>query len=912
MTVSTNTFEHHPPQSDEESLWEMAKTTRMSRRTFVALLGVGGAAAVLAACGTDLAPTPVLTADPTPTSTPSSLPPEGTGEIVLPPRNAKVTTTACDYCVVGCGYKVYTWPVGTSGGSSASENALGVDFPVAVLSGKWISPNMQNIVMIRQAPHHVLVIPDSDTRVVNVGGDHSVRGGTLSQKLYNAGKPTKDRLQHPQIRVDDRLFPIPWDDALNLVADLSRYVLDKYSELAWGMKMFSYAYYENTYALTKLALGAINTPCWAPHDKPADGADTPGLSDAGINAFSASYQDWKDAEVIYVSGVTLYETKSILFQQWVAAGGAKLVVVNPRKDYTASFAEKRGGLHLQLIPGTDTVLNNAIARVILEQGWEDREFIAQRTAGDQDLTRETFWRRRMFGMTFDQYKSVILGEPSYRLENAEQITGVSAEKIRQAAELLSKPRDDGSRPLTSMMIEKGNYWGHNYENTASFVSLGLLTGAGGRPGRMISRAGGHQRGMIKGGKYPKEKSVDSYKGNKIELNLDRWVAEGNVRFMWVIGTTWLAAMGASKYLAEQVGRLTRETDPQLRLRDAFEGGNPLKRFNYENVLVLLKSRIDSGGMVLVHQEIYENGLTKFADLLLPAATWGEVDFSRMQGERRLRLYSKIMDPPGEAMADWWIIAQVARRMGFDGFDWEASSDVFDEASEASKGSVHDYSALVELARDRGKRAHEVLRSLGTTGIQCPISRAGDQLRGTVRLHQGGFGTASGKAIFVHGDWNAVKPFQEEFAPKGDELWVTNMRINEHWQSQFDDLRIPFRWQLFPANFLEINPTDAQARGIESGDTVVVENDRVLTQSGGYYSASFDAVAYVTPQVPPGVTCGYFNFRQGRLATAVNSVTPGQTDPINNRYRYKLGKGRVRKTGESEFKHQMSFIPRNLA
>ncbi|MFQ5934676.1 MAG: molybdopterin-dependent oxidoreductase, partial [Dehalococcoidia bacterium] len=544
---------------------------------------------------------------PTPTPTAAPKPPEGTGEVVLPPRNAVMVPTACDYCVVGCGYKAYVWPVGISGGPKASENALGIDFPVPVLSGKWISPNMQNIVMVRGAPHHVLVIPDGDTQVVNVAGDHSVRGGTLAQKLYNPNKPTKDRLQRPQIRVDGRLVSIPWDMALDLVADLSRHVLDNYSELSWAMKMYSYEYYENTYALTKLAFGAINTPCWAPHDKPAAGADTPGLSDAGINAFSAAYQDWRDAEVIYVSGVTLYETKSILFQQWVVPGGAKLVVVNPRRDYTAAFAEQRGGLHLQLIPGTDTLLNNSIARVILEDGWQDDEFIQQRTAGREELSREIFWRRQMFGMTFDQYKNFILGDDVHTPENAERITGVSAAKIRRAAELLAKPKSDGSRPRTSLMLEKGNYWGHNFENTASLASLGLLVGAGGRPGQMISRAGGHQRGMIKGGSYPKDKSPDSYKGNKIELNLDRWVTEGNVRFIWVIGTTWLAAMGASQHLAQQVGKLTRETRPQLSLLDAFAEGDPTARFKYEGVRDLLKARMDNGGMVLVHQEIYPNG-----------------------------------------------------------------------------------------------------------------------------------------------------------------------------------------------------------------------------------------------------------------------------------------------------------------
>lgn len=118
-------------------------------------------------------------------------------QVPLPPPDAKVVPTACDYCVVGCGYKAYTWLLGKEGGPRASENALMVDFPAPVLSGKWISQNMHNIVQVDGAPHHVLVIPDGDTEVVSVGGDHSIRDGTLSQKLFNPEKPTKDRLQHP-------------------------------------------------------------------------------------------------------------------------------------------------------------------------------------------------------------------------------------------------------------------------------------------------------------------------------------------------------------------------------------------------------------------------------------------------------------------------------------------------------------------------------------------------------------------------------------------------------------------------------------------------------------------------------------------------------------------------------------------
>ncbi|NJM90787.1 MAG: hypothetical protein HC863_00370 [Myxococcales bacterium] len=89
---------------------------------------------------------------------------------LLPPPNATVKTTACAYCVVGCGYKSYTWPVGApSGGPAASDNAFGRAFPVPSLAGIWISPQMYNITTIDGIPHHIVVVPDHETKVVNVG-----------------------------------------------------------------------------------------------------------------------------------------------------------------------------------------------------------------------------------------------------------------------------------------------------------------------------------------------------------------------------------------------------------------------------------------------------------------------------------------------------------------------------------------------------------------------------------------------------------------------------------------------------------------------------------------------------------------------------------------------------------------------
>jgi arsenite oxidase large subunit len=872
-------------------------------------------------------------------------------KVPLPPRDAKVATTACDYCTVGCGYKVYTWPLGREGGSRASQNALRVDFPTT--AGPWISPDMHNVVTVGGRPHHVVVMPDRDAKVVNVGGNHSIRGGVLAQKCFNPNRPSQERLLHPMMRVRGTLQALPWDVAFEVMAEVSRHVLERHGASAWAMKTYSYQYFENTYAISKLAFDAINTPAYSPHDKPGPGPDTPGLDWAGIDAFSACYEDWGLADVIYMAGTDPWETKSALFTSWIMGGAnpdKQLIFALPRKTTGAAWGEQRGGLFLPVIPGTDAVLHLAIARVIVENGWEDREFIAKWVANEWEIDTGmgrgprntpvewfTTWGR--YGVGFEAYKKWLLGYRHAELAAASEISGVPAELIRRSAEMLARPRPDGSRPKASFMLEKGVYWCNNLGNTTSFAALGLLCGAGNRPGRVISRGGGHQRGWMGGGAYPRGLSPEKFPGRrKKEIDLDRWVIDGHVRFAWVIGTTWLQAMAASQELIDVFGRLTRANPHQIASFDA------------KAAIETLKRRADSGGMVVAHQDIYPVAPigTEFADLVLPAATWGEEDFTRANGERRLRLYSKFYDAPGEARPDWWIIAGVARRMGFPGFDWKDANAVFEEAARHGRGGVLNYHPLVVKAKQEGQRGHDALRALGTEGIQTPIRLVGGRLVGTKRLHDPtlelgppegptvhpkwltAFNTHTGKAILLRSYWEDFQDFHDAVKPVGDELWVTNGRINEMWQSGFDDLRRPYIMQRWPHQFLEVHPEDAGPRGIESGDLVAIENDQVLVQTGGYLgvdddelsftalrkaghiravSGSFTAVAIVTPAVRRGVTFAYFGFP----GNPANAVVPRVPDPVTNRYRFKLGKGRVVRLGESAYKRSftaMSFVPRD--
>jgi arsenite oxidase large subunit len=870
--------------------------------------------------------------------------------VPLPPVNANEVTTACDYCIVACGYRVYTWPVDAeSGGPKADENAMGLSFPAPALGG-WLNPNQHTIAKVQGEPHHILVVPDFKADVVNRGGNHSIRGGSLAGKIFREDGPTSDRLKSPMIRINGELTEVDWDTALEVMVGISEYVLEKYGKPAWGMKTYSYAFWENTYAISKLAFGAIKTPAYAPHDKPGPGSDIAGFDDSGLDPFSASYQDWGTAEVIFVSGTDPFETKTIVFTEWIMKSRPKLVMVLPRRTTGVAWAEQNGGLFLQIIPGTDTVLHLAMIRLILENGWEDSEWIEKHIASQWDVnagmgrgTRDTPWQWRttwgQFGAGYAEYREWILNYEFAELDRAAEITGIPADKIMQAAEMIAAPVD-GERPVTSFALEKGNYWSNNYGNTASLAAMGLICGAGSRPGRVISRMGGHQRGWRGAASYPRSDSPERLPGRRRKpIDLDRWVEQGELKFAWVIGTTWTRAMAASKDLADSFRSMTVDSPHQITSSDPQE------------IIQTLKDRVDDGGMAIVHQDIYliEPMGSEMADIVLPAAGWGEENFVRANGERRIRLYSKFYDPPGDAKPDWWIISQFAQRMGFQGFDWKDTNEIFEEASRTSRGHRTDYHALVWEAKRQGKRGHDMLGEYGTTGIQGPIRWENGELVGTVRLHdetlelpppQGptvhtkrltNFHTHSGKAVLNKSPWELFSDFFERITPGEGEFWLTTGRINERWQSAYDDIRKPYLAQRFPDNFIEIHPDDAARYGIENGDFVRMWSDDVLIQTGGYVqtesnsysyteleeaglirigSGEAQAVAIVTDDILPGVLFSDFLWP----GSETNSMVHRVPDPITNRYRFKLGKCRIENAGESPYKNNFgafSFKSRTI-
>lgn len=884
----------------------------------------------------------------------------------LPPKHAEVLTTACDYCIVACGYKVYRWPLGSgNGGMKASENAFGIDFPSAPLQD-WVAPGQHNVVMHKGMPHNVVITPDKDTTVVNTNGDSSMRGGLIAQKCFNPKTPTRDRLTSPLVRIGGTLQPVPWDFALDIAAALGQHVIKEHGANAYSVKTYSYQYVENTYAISKYARRHINTAAFTFHDTPSDVTSTPGFRDAGFDNFGPSYDDWGSAETLLICGTDPYETKTILFTQHIMPAiqrGQKVIMLNPRETAGVAYVKKMGGLHLQIDPGTDNLVLGAIAKIIVDNGWEDSEWVKQwvnnkweSSSGFGQGTRNTPWQwRTTWGKFqtkgFEDYKKWVSGRKEYDISYAASKAKISEADIVKAAEWLAKPVN-GKHPKTSIGIEKGFYWSNNTGNTEAVSSLATICGAGGRPGQVVGRFGGHQRGGTGGGKYPRNKSPEKVPGRRRRaLDTDRWLVSGHTRMAHVIGTTWIQAMCGSQSLEKAFHEQVTANPHQV------------LSYDKQEIIDTLKKRSDSGGMVVINQDIYLRDPigAKFADIVFPAATWGEEDFVRANGERRLRLYQKFYDAPGDAKPDWWIIAQLAKKMGFDGFDWKNSNEVCEESSRFSRGNRKAYHMIKVAAHKEGKTLHEKLRELGTDGIQGPTfyNYETGELGGTKRLHdttlteeqlvamgagdgaQGGnmvnkkmthFNSQTGKVNINKHPWSLFSDFWEWLSPKDDELWYSTGRINEIWQSGFDDVeRRPYVTQRWPENWVEIHPNDAAKRGIESGDQVMMYSDRVarhkdtilgikgddfqfasLMKNGHIElsKAAVTAVAIVTPVVKEGMM--YANMIDMRQPS--NSLQPAVVDWISGNYNYKMGVGRIKKLGESKYKKEfrsMSFAPRNI-
>lgn len=826
--------------------------------------------------------------------------------VPLPPIGAQKFSTVCQFCIVGCGYTVYKWPVGKDGGPRAQENALRLDFtrPQPPLAGEWISPLMHSVVADRdKSRHNVAIIPDKACSVNE--GLSSVRGAGLAQTLYSADRPTRARLSTPYLNDGSGPVALGWDATVELGAAVVKAVMDRWGVDAVGMKFFDHGGggggFENNWAVGRFFFSSIGTRTASIHNRPAYNSEVHAAGDAGVGTLTNSYIDAGLADTILIVGANPYEAqtnyflahmvpnlqgatlelkKSAFASEVVEAG--RMIIVDPRRTMSVSTAEAAGGadrvLHLQIEPGGDIALLNAISRVVLERRWHDIAFIEDRTE------RQTFeaYQRSSLGVDRPMREFV---------EDAARIAGVTPEQIFKAAEWIARPKSDGSRRRTLVHYEKGLIWGlKNYENIASIVDLALLTGSVGKPGTGCSRLGGHQEAYVR----------PPYPGGRPALNVDEAVRRGEVKCYWIGGCNPVL----TTLRAEALEAALVERGLPVRKALAATRGKPIG----ERVGAIVDA-MKAGGMFILVQDIYMTATARHAHLVLPAAQWGEVNLTSINGERRLRLYPRFMDPPGEAIADWAILARFARRLRqlylddnntqmanrFLDYEWKTDEDVFIHARYQFKGDERD------PAEGFAGVTYGLLRSLGNNGIQTPVRMINGRPIGTVRLHESGrFSTASGKARFIP----APRPWagyaaKVERQRRDNRFWVNNGRSNHIWQTLYHHEHIPFYQDRFPAPYLEMHPDDAKSLGIAPGDLVELSNDVGKVQ----------ALAYPSSAVKRGHTFMLFGQPRGAAGDLVSDhVDPATTIPY-----YKGVWASIRRIGpQPETMRGMSLMPMNVA
>ncbi|SJM30853.1 arsenate reductase (azurin) large subunit [Mesorhizobium delmotii] len=833
------------------------------------------------------------------------------GRLPIVPADAKVHNVVCHYCIVGCGYHAYTWDTNHQGGTAPDQNVFGVDLSQQqeAETPAWYSPSMYNIVKQDGKDVHIVIKPDRDC-VVN-SGLGSIRGARMAEMSFSRQRNTQlQRLTDPMVWRYGQMQPTSWDDALDLVARVTAAVIKEQGDDGVFVSAFDHGGagggYENTWGTGKLYFGAMKVKNIRIHNRPAYNSEVHATRDMGVGELNNCYEDAELADTIMVVGANPLETQTNYFlNHWIPNlrgtstekknkelpgephEPVRVIIVDPRRTVTVNACEVEAGkervLHLAINSGTDLALFNALVTHIADQGWTDKDFIAASTNG------------------FDK----ALAANRTTLEQAAEITGLTVDQIKQAAAWIAEPKD-GKRRRTMFAYEKGLIWGNdNYRTNGSLVNLALATGNIGRPGGGCVRLGGHQEGYSR----PSDAHVGRPAAYVDQLLIE---GKGGVHHIW----------GCDHYKttlnAHQFKRRYKERTDMV--KDAMSSVPYGERQATVDAIV---GAVGKGGLFSVDVDIIPTKIGQASHVWLPAATSGEMNLTSMNGERRMRLTERYMDPPGQSMPDCLIAARLANHLErvfreagdnavadqFKGFDWQTEEDAFmDGYHQHEKGGEFvTYARLRAMGTNgfqepatglgeteplaagtstgepgevlggpaiEGARGKEPVQKAAPTNAGSPPEPAAgtERIIGTKRLYADGkFNKEDGKAVFAETQWRGLQAAGKQEEKDKFSFLINNGRTNHVWQSAYLDQQNELVMDRWPYPFIEMNPADMAELSLNQGDLVEVYNDNGATQ----------AAVYPTPTAKRKETFMLFAFPTGVQG---NVVSPGVNEFIIPNYK----------------------------
>ena len=601
-----------------------------------------------------------------------------------------------------------------------------------------------------------------------IAGDpeHPANFGRLCSKGAALGETLGlgTRLLHPMLREDGALARTDWDTALDQVADGFKRIVERDGPGAIAFYLSGQLLTEDYYVANKLMKGFLGSANVDTNSRLCMASSVAGHRRAfGADTVPGLYEDIDQADLIVLTGSNAAWCHPVLFQRMQAnrrARGAKLVVIDPRRTATADEAD----LHLAVKPGMDTALFCGLLVRLADRDAFDRCYVAKHTVGfEAALQRAT--------------------EIAPDIETVARTTGLDTADIQHFYDLFA-----ATERTVTCYSQGVNQSAQGTDKVNAIINCHLATGRIGRPGMgpfsltgqpnaMGGREVGGLANQLAAHMNFSEPEIDRVRrfwnapriatgeGLKAVQMFDA-IARGEIKALWVMATNPAVSL-------PRAGAV----------RDAL---NQLELF-------------------VVSENVASNDtLNAGAHILLPAAAWGEKDGTVTNSERRISRQRAFLPLPGESKPDWWIVSEVAHRMGFaDAFAYASAADVFREHAALSafeNNGTRDFD-LGALA----KADDASFDALDPIVWPCRQGESTD----TRFFSEGGFFTPDRKARFVAPEAPALRSAASREFP-----FVLNTgRVRDQWHTMTRTGLSPRLGQHMPEPFVEVHPADAHALGL---------------------------------------------------------------------------------------------------
>ncbi|MGQ0443010.1 MAG: nitrate reductase [Methylophilaceae bacterium] len=623
-----------------------------------------------------------------------------------------------------------------------------------------------------------VIIESQGNQIVHVKGDpdHPANFGRLCTKGSTLHLTAKldNRALYPEMRLtrEAKRKRVSWEVSLDFIANKFAQTIETYGPDAVAFYISGQLLTEDYYVFNKLAKGLIGTNNVDTNSRLCMSSAVTGYkATLGADAPPACYEDIDHTDCLFIAGSNTAFAHPIIFRRIEDAKAKnpnlKIIVVDPRRTDTAQVAD----LHLAILPGTDVALFNGMLHVMLWEGLLDIAYIDAHTVG------------------FDALKDTVR---EYTPKMVSDICGIKESDLMTAAKWF------GKGPTLSMYCMGLNQSIHGTDKNAALINLHLATGQIGKPGAgpfsltgqpnaMGGREVGGMANLLSGHRdlanaehradVAKLWGVDDVPATpgKTAIEMFNAVKEGSIKAIWIACTNPAHSM------------------PDL-----------------NNVLAAL----NEAELVVVQDAFNHAETCQYADVLLPASTWGEKEGTVTNSERRITRVNPAIPPPAEARHDWAIMVDFAQRLenklaknaGL--FPYTTPEQIFNEHAETTRGRDLDITGL----------SYALLNQQGPQ--QWPFA-AGATL-GKARLYSDGvFQKPDGKAQFV----NAVyKPTADKTDARYP-LHLLTGRLRDQWHGMSRTGTVAQLFNHVEEPVISMNADDMQRRSIKSGDIVKVSNKR---------------------------------------------------------------------------------------